>query len=244
MDERLLIGDQRWSVDFAGWDQPLWVRGEAEGLLRPWTVADHLAALSVCALGGADGPTLDLGRFAQIVLDRCWSGAASGALDELALWWAAAPGAGEIDPAGWVSLGASRARLRRWSWLERGRALEATVRDEGLDAAALLAAEVESCVVETSDGLSPMALPAGPVLQALVHLNAPPALPPGLGRTTLRAAKALGWSPRQVLEAPAADMDLLLLLLDEAPSTPAAPPIPSGLAAHPDSVTIVFGGGA
>ncbi len=228
------------SLDFRGWDRPLDVETPAgRGTLRPWTLAAHLPALAAATGPGEGAPVLDDTAFAEAVLATCWEGPAAEGLDALALWWSAAPGAGGPDAEGWIGLGEHRARLRPWSWLERGRALSRFVSDRGLDVAGYLAAQVQRCVVALEPAGPWEALPAGPVLAAIVELHRPPELPPELARDTLRAARALGWAPGKVLSAPSPEIDLLLRLLDTVEPTRAPSPAPvSGLAAYPDAVVI------
>lgn len=243
----LQLDGATWNLRFQGWDAPLGVEtADGFGWLRPWTLALHLPALASATRPGDDGPALDEVAFAKAVLAACWPAGAAEELIPLALWWAAAPGASGPDRDGWLALGDRRARLEPWSWGARAAALAAAVGEDGLDLARWLACQIEASVVQVEPaGADPLELPAGPVLAALVALHTPPRIPEAVAAQTLRAARALGWTPGRVLAAPSPEIDLLLQLLDgEATEplawspAPAAGPVWTGLAAWPDAIVI------
>ena len=220
--------------------------------LRPWSLADHLAALDRHAYHDGRAPRLVPDGLAREVLARTCARPlapdAAAELAPLALWWAT--GAGEDAPP--------PPALRPWSSRARARALD-TCCDP--DTGALQVGRyLHAMVTATSDGaLDPDALhgaAAMAALDAVVRLNAPPehlSEGPGsdeLARATLRLGRALGWTPAQVWAAPAREVDALLALLERieapprpTPPRPAPPPAHRGLAAYPDAVVIEVGDG-
>ncbi len=236
-------------LDFEGWDRPLRAHGPAgEGVLAPWTLGRHLPVLGAVARVGDEALELDEALLIDAVLEACWRGPDLEGLDELALWWAASPGAALPDREGWLELGQGRVQLRPWTFRERALALARATDEHGLNVVEYMTLQLDDCVGR--GGLvSWRDLPAGPVLAALVALHRAPILPAGVGAQVLRAARALGCLPGVILAAPAAEIDLLLGLLDgeEAPAPRplprgAAPPL-SALASQPDAEVILFAEG-
>ncbi|MCY1021003.1 hypothetical protein [Pyxidicoccus sp. MSG2] len=234
--------------------------------LRSWSFEEHLRALDRHASADEQGLRFDAGGFARDVLRD--SGVPAPLDEELApvaLWWATtggyAPGSG-VQADGWVRAGSVRARLRPWTFAERSRALSEslTPRTGGgqelslerylraMLSASVVALEPPGLELMMLDGATTAAL-----LEVAVALNdsgerdedrrmkAADADGQKLARTTLRLCKALGWTPSQVWETPAAEVDRLLALLEVAePSAPVSAPVrraPS-LADHPDAVII------
>ncbi|MFE8599106.1 hypothetical protein [Archangium violaceum] len=225
----------------------------------------YLAALDRHVYVGAEGLSFDPGAFSREVLEHSGVPVALFAeLSPLALWWAAAgSGAGPRAPTsdGWVDVGSARVQLRPWTWVRRGRALSASVstRDDGTRALSLeryLREMLSASVVATDPSAFSLESLSGPetaaLIDAAVAMNIPGERledqlsrshePEGqaLAHLTLRLCKALGWTPSQVWETPAAEVDRLLSLLDvvEVPAPAAALAGASGLASHPDAVVI------
>ncbi|HJS84938.1 MAG TPA: hypothetical protein VJ779_05720 [Acetobacteraceae bacterium] len=240
---------------FAGFAQPLEVAlpdGETV-LLRPWPYHAHIAALSESLFAGEAGLMLDAPYFASRVLS--WSGVPSArlaALAPLALWWAA--GGEDEKGAEPGDLGSSCVTLRPWSERERLAALLAARQAGTFDAPAYLDRMVRASVA----GFTPAArledidsLATARLLDAVVALNAPDlAADPLLGggaeaaeaaRAILSLCRALGWTPAQILAAPAVEIDRMrhLLMLAEPARAPRQLSRPR-LADRPDAVVIQF----
>ncbi len=239
---------------FAGFAQPLEVvlpDGEPVSL-RPWPYRAHMAALSESLFAGDAGLMLDTQYFASRVL--AWSGVPPGhltALAPLALWWAAG-GKGEaaVDSC---DLGTIQVALRPWSERERLAALLSARHGDTFDAPAYLDQMVRASVagftpaarLDDLDSHATMRL-----LDAVVALNAPDlAADPLLdGVDTAEAAsalialcRALGWTPAQILAAPAVEIDRMRHLLTLAESGRAHPRVHRPrLAEYPDAVVIQF----
>ncbi|WP_169307507.1 hypothetical protein, partial [Chitiniphilus eburneus] len=233
--------------------------------LPPWTYRQHLAALRECVTVDGDGAALDNRRLAAAVLATGnLPDAARDACLALALWWASgADTASETELRdGRIDLDGIPAQLAPWTEGQRAQALgeclvgedaegvwfdavgyldrmaRATLREpvpDTLHAAAtqrLLNAAVALNVVDPEDRTL---LGAGPAARETAQ-------------RTLRACRALGWTPSQVWAAPAAEIErvLQLLALSETPPTTAARPAPAAalrrprLADHPDAFVIQF----
>jgi hypothetical protein len=261
------VDGRRFAGRFAGFGAPLDVLADpGEGrtvALRPWTYAEHLAALRACVRAGPGGLMLDTWRLAESVLahsgldpdEHAW-------LAPLALWWAGGGDAEEVDDASAadVDLGGGRhAIVREWSEGERLAAL-ARARmpgdeegDERLDAVGYLDAMVRRSLVtlapegslEALDSRATARLLARVVARNLPDAEADPllsgALPEAAARATLALCRRLGWTPAQVLAAPAAEVQRLQALLARE-AAPRAAPVSArrGLAAHPDAVVFSF----
>jgi hypothetical protein len=242
---------------FAGFAQPLEVRqpGQPPVSLRPWPYRAHMQALSESLFAGHGGLTLDGLYFASRVLG--WSGipdARLAALAPLALWWAA--GGDHETGSDPCDLGVSRVTLRPWSEGDRLAALRAVRRMHTFDAPAYLDRMVRASVAAFTPATQLDTLDShatARLLEAVVALNASdPAEDPLLGdgpdgaetaRTILALCRALGWTPAQVLAAPAVEIDRLRRLLALAEPVPApARSVRSRLADHPDAVIIRFEG--
>ncbi|NML13679.1 hypothetical protein [Azohydromonas caseinilytica] len=186
-----------------------------------------------------------------------------------ALWWAAG---GDEAPArlldGFGAIDGRLFELRRWTAGERQAALAAALQrhatesgdgdDVRFDAVTHLAALLRHGVVADPAEIDTLPLHwALPLIDLVVTLNQPPAADPLLGddeaarrlaERTLRLARALGWTPEQVLRTPAVELDRLLALLDReearargtatATAAPPAPPRRRRLADAPDAVLI------
>lgn len=244
-------------------------RGPAGALrLRPWTLADHLAALDTTTYLEGQAPRLDPARLAAAVLARTCDAqldaAAIAELTPLALWWAggAAPPA-RPDRDGALDLSCGRVRLRPWSSLARARALDRCLdpRTGALRIGSYLAQMIAASTTAPFDPLALAGDDAAALLDAVTAINTPAhdlASGPGsteLARNTVRLCRALGWTPGQVWATDAVELDRLLALLDrvEQPAPPAPvrrappprPPVAPGsrLAAFPDAVVIEVGDG-
>jgi hypothetical protein len=259
------VDGRRFAVRLGGPGEPMDVEvstGERARLI-PWRLDDHLDALDrhVDASGGA--MRFDHEGFAADVLAR--SGvppALAGELAPLALWWALGGEAGppEEPKEGWIEAGRVRAQVRRWTFAERERALDAsvTVRPDGgreFRLAEYLRKMLDASVValdppgrEALEGASAAArLDAVAALNAAGEREEDRLVGEGgergraLAVATLRICRALGWTPSQVWAAPAAEVDRLLAMLDAVDSsseTRAPPPRRPSLADHPDAVVI------
>ncbi|WP_164002675.1 hypothetical protein [Pyxidicoccus caerfyrddinensis] len=234
--------------------------------LRRWSFEEHLRALDRHASADEQGLRFDTEGFALDVLRDSGVPAPLGEeLAPVALWWATtggyAPGS-EVQADGWVRAGSVRARLRPWTFAERSKALSESLTPSAgggqelslerylraMLSASVVALEPSGLQLTMLDGATTAAL-----LDVAVALNnsgerdedrrmkAADADSQKLARTTLRLCKALGWTPSQVWETPAAEVDRLLALLEVAePSAPASAPVrrAPGLADHPDAVVI------
>jgi hypothetical protein len=207
---------------------------------------------------------LDSKTFARRVLAGCAvSDAIAGRFEPLALWWAS--GGGDLPkehaPAGdgWLALSSAMIRLRPWTAAERLKALAECVNEQGsgsrLDLVGYLEAMVSASIMEILPERSIDELDSGCIaalLESVSHLNAAetPALIGGLeapnaarlARVTLRLCGALGWTPSQVWNTPAPEVDRLIALLELVngwgdSEQPIGQPM-GGLASHPDAVVI------
>lgn len=273
--QEVRIDGRPYAVDPGAVGHPLRARvGVDEVVLPVWTWGDHRRALRRHLRAEADRLVLDETGYAHELLRH---GSVDPArweeLVPLALWWSAGA-AREADPSelpmrdGWVSLGGGvRARVRGWSWRERLTALRECMTEEGLhwsvDPLAIVERLVDTGVVEL-EGPEELAVSRLDALEVgLVHrllvvltrlsLPRPPAerepllADPRLAGAILALCRALRWTPSQVLEAPASEIDDLRALLGHEPAQPrvtAAAERPvrrGGLHAHPDAVVLVFG---
>jgi hypothetical protein len=199
--QTIIVDGLRWELDFAGFASSTRARSEAAELeLRPWSCAQHLAALRQHLRMGAGGLELDGSGYADAVLAnaeviRRASEGVEPLLRSLALWWASGivPGAptSELkpDPEGWLDLGRDRAaRLRAWTWGERLTAQrshlhEAEPSKTDFDPLGYLDALLRACVDElvdrtTGERLAIEALDQGAtrrLLAAVTALNHPDA---------------------------------------------------------------------
>jgi hypothetical protein len=241
---------------FNGFAKPLQVALPAGDMfaLQPWRYADHMAALRESLFGGDSGLILDSQYFASRVL------AASQipevhlpTLAPIALWWAA--GGEDPPPHEQRDLGTCRVTLRQWTEGERLAALRAAHHAGTFDAPLYLDRMVRASAVafapdsqlEQLDSLATARL-----LDAVVTLNVPdwsadPVLTGGdeEARALLELCRRLGWTPAQILAAPAPEVDRmrrLLELLDPAPQRIMR--TGGRLADHPDATVIQFGDGA
>lgn len=253
------------TMQFEGFSRPLVVAATDGGVvsLLPWTYAAHMAALRDSTVTATSGLILDRDGFAGHVLKH--SGLATAGRDwllALALWWAAG---GDEAPAvtapdGVVNLGAARARLRPWTEGERLGALGASLDRRGtagdwFDGVGYLDAMVRCSLVALEPPVALEALDSQAVarlLTAVTALNtAEPGrdplrsgvLPQAVVETTLELCRTLGWTPAQVLDTPAAEVQRLIELLR--PSAPRsmspARARPTGLAADPGATVFTFG---
>ncbi|WP_018747316.1 hypothetical protein [Chitiniphilus shinanonensis] len=232
--------------------------------LPPWTYRQHLAALRECVTVDGDGAALDSRRLADAVLATGdLPDTARDAAVALALWWAGgadtAPEAELRD--GWIDLDGVPAQLAPWTEGQRAQALgECLVGEDAegvwFDAVGYLDRMARATLRQPApDTLHAAATQR--LLNAVVALNvvdpedrtllgAGPAARETAQRT-LRACRALGWTPSQVWAAPAAEIErvLQLLALAETPPAssrpaPAAAPRRPRLADHPDAFVIQF----
>ncbi|WP_257456338.1 hypothetical protein [Archangium lipolyticum] len=262
------VDGKTFSVHFEGPDERV-VRVDTRSgecvHLRRWRFDEHLRALDRHAWADERGLRFDHEGFSRDVLrDSGVPDPLHEELASLALWWATGgdrePASG-VGPDGWLRIGTLRARLRPWTFSERSRAMGASLtarpdgtRELGLERylRAMLAASVvalDPAGVELSmlDGATTAAL-----LDVVVALNtagerdedkkmrASDAEGQALARLTLLLCRTLGWTPSQVWEAPAAEIDRLLAILavtEASAPAPVAPRTP-GLADHPDAVVI------
>jgi hypothetical protein len=232
--------------------------------LGRWNFDAHLGALDRHAGVDAQGLRFDAEGFAWEVMRGL--GVPPALMEELApvaLWWAASGGY-DASPGlradGWLRAGSVRARLRPWTFAERSRALgESTVALAGggqeFRLERYLRRMLGASIVEMEPAGVELSMLDGPTTAALLdgvlalndsagrdedsRLKATDADSQRMARVTLRLCKALGWTPTQVWETPAAEIDRLLALLDVA-EPPARAPVrrtPS-LADHPDAVVI------
>ncbi|AKQ66590.1 hypothetical protein A176_003502 [Myxococcus hansupus] len=234
--------------------------------LGRWSFDAHLAALDRHASVNAQGLHFNAEGFAREVLCGLEVPAAyQTELAPVALWWAAVGGyetSAGVQEDGWLRAGSVRARLRPWTFAERSQALsESTHPSEGGGKAfnlerylrrmlqtSLVSLEPAGMALSMLDGATTSALLEGALFlndtggrDEDVRLKAADADSQAFARVTLRLCKSLGWTPSQVWETPAAEIDRLLTLLEMTePSAPAQRPAqraPS-LADHPDAVVI------
>nr|WP_294518350.1 hypothetical protein [uncultured Rhodopila sp.] len=238
---------------FNGFAEPLTVVQPAGGTfaLLPWRYADHMAALRQSLFLGDHGLLLDSQYFASRVLGA--SGIAEAhlpALAPIALWWA---GGGEDAPPHEADdLGTCRATLRPWTEAERLAALRAASRAGSFDPPLYLDRMVRASALAFApemqlDRLDSLA--TARLLDAVARLNMPdPADDPLLSggaeeaRAMLALCRALGWTPAEILAAPAAEIDRMRRLLALAEPAPQRAARPGGrLADFADATVIRFG---
>ena len=272
MDD-VVIDGHRFEVALGEGGQPLRARvddGELE--LPAWTWDDHVDALRH-HLDVIDGRlVLDEAGYARRVLARAGTPQEQDArLTPLALWWAAGAGrvvASRPAPNEWIDLGGgARAKIRVWSFRERMTVLRQCLeyRDDEpfIDPLVLVERLLRDGVLAlecpAGQGINDLGrLDAGAVqglLSALTEYSMPGASAvddallddPALASQVLRVCKAMGWTPSQVLEAPAGEVDAIVALLGPADAPVAKPrraPLRSSrLHDQPDAMVLVFGEG-
>lgn len=197
--QTLVIDEQTFEIEFAGFSQPLRARLRGDDSssieLRPWRCIDHLGQLRAALRLGRDGLELDAERYADGVMTNAAAGAGPESLRGLALWWASGRDPNEqrepdlrVDGDGWVALDDGTAtKLRAWTWGERltaGRQhlhVEPDEHDDALefDVVDYLVAMLERCVVELRGAARSWteldAQASRRLLAALVDLNHPDA---------------------------------------------------------------------
>lgn len=244
-------------TDFTGFGAPMMARAASEKQVRlePWTLQAHLLALAECVVPTQQGLGLDAWKFSREILEHSRVDAS---LHEdfapLSLWWASGGQTvrAEALGGGWYKCGAMLARLRPWTSGERFIALSrCQLASEGgisFNLSAYLEAMLEASVAELPPPrllaeLNPSEMHA--LLDAVIALNIPDhsttAIPesPEANRLVLRLCQILGWTPSQVLAAPAAEMDRLLALIGRVESDKPRPPSrQQGLSSYPDAVII------
>lgn len=206
-----------YDLDYDGHDQPLAARAAGGAVIRlaPWRLDQHLRALGHAARASGGELSLDAAAYAEQVLGDAELLAQWG---PLALWWAAGAGDAAVSPA---------CSLRPWTLLERAGAVQAALDPETgrFDTGRFLSLLLAACV-RWNGGTDPRTLPiaqGGPLLATACRLCAPePLLPPAvddpaLRELTMRVCAALGWSPAQVWQADAVEIDRIVALLDRAP---------------------------
>ncbi len=260
----VVIDECAFPVSFRGFQEPMEVR-VADGAVvefLPWTCAQHLAALDRHLGAVAEGLQFDAKAFSQEILSASGvPGRVTEELMPLALWWAAG---GEEKPPeavadGTLPVGKARFRLRPWTSGERLQALAANLNSDANGTPVFRVAGYLMAMLRASATvLEPAGTPleemdsqtTAALIAAVVNLNVPKAwdeevtarLAAGSQETavnTLRLCRALGWTPSQVWNTPAPEVDRLLALLDHvAPHSPPAQRRAPGLADHPDAVII------
>lgn len=223
-------------------------------VLQPWRYADHMAALRQSLFCGDSGLILDSQYFASRVL------AASQipevhlpTLAPIALWWAA--GGEDQPPHDEGDLGTCRVTLRQWTEGERLAALRAAHHAGTFDPPLYLDRMVGASAVAFApeselDQLDSLA--TARLLAAVVTLNVPDAAADPLltggeeeARAMLALCRRLGWTPAQILAAPAAEVDRMRRLLELVDPAPQRIMRTGGrLADHRDATVIQFGGSA
>ncbi|WP_255991706.1 hypothetical protein [Chitinolyticbacter albus] len=259
------VAGSAWSLQHQGGASSLAItspEGECY-TLQPWTYAAHLAALRNCVTVSAQGATLDHAGFAEAVLTHSDVPVErQQQLAAIALWWASGADAAATPDAepGWLDLDGAAARLLPWSEGQRGQALAACLVDSDedgawFDAVGYLDRMTRATVRELAPAQAIDALPAAAtqrLLDATVALNvvadedrALLAAGPAARETaqrTLRACRALGWTPSQVWAAPAVEIERLLQLVALVETSEPARRAPvvrkPRLADHPDAFVI------
>jgi hypothetical protein len=259
---RITIDTRVYTLTFNGFDASLHAAAPSGACveLQPWPLGEHLAALDSCVLAGSEGLGLDAEQFASRVLAH--SGVPPGMRQEflpLALWWAS--GGGEADKMetngdGVYVIGSHRLRLRPWTGGQRAAAVSRCQTEEGagrlrFNLGAYLHAMLAASVIPLppDDALERLDSGMGAaLLQAVLRLNVvnpdegegSPLYAPDAARKTLRLCRELGWTPSQVWDTPAAELDRLELLLAQAYTEASVPGIPrrAALTDHPDTVVI------
>ncbi|WP_148717127.1 hypothetical protein [Chitinolyticbacter meiyuanensis] len=259
------VAGSAWSLQHQGGASALAITS-SEGecyTLQPWTYAAHLAALRSCVTVSLQGATLDHAGFAEAVLAGSDVPVArQQELAAIALWWASGADEPAVNPAeaGWLDLDGTAARLQPWSEGERGQALAECLIDSDedgawFDAVGYLDRMTRATVQELAPPQAIDTLHAAAtrrLFDATVALNvvaeedrALLAAGPVARETalrTLRACRALGWTPSQVWAAPAVEIERLLQLMAVVERPEPAPRASASrkprLADHPDAFVI------
>lgn len=249
-----------YTLDFTGFEHPMNARlaDYPRVSFQPWRFGEHLQALSVCLTVTADGLDLNETAFSRhILLINQIPSEWHDAYAPLALWWASGGGAQPVALAdGRYQLTNIQARLRPWCYAERLAALAKCQQTASggaqFDVIAYLLAMLRHSLVELQppQALEALDSAAGTaLLAAVIALNIHGASPafsallnaPHAAANLLKLCRALGWTPSQVLAAPAPEMDLMLALIERvdnaSPSSPATAAA-QGMASHPDAVVI------
>lgn len=268
----LVIEGQRARVTSSGANESLRATvGEREVELAPWTWADHLAALRRHLRADGGRLTLDEEGYAREVLRGApLDDEARASLVPMALWWAAGAGRHTApstpDPAGWVHLSTGlRARVRAWSWRQRLAAMRDCVEADGdahvVDPLRLIELLLATTLIELEHPDTGRVLALGSLDAAVMHellavltkLSMPSPdhadeawhHDPAIAKQVLRLCGALGWTPSQVLDASAAEIDMVRWLLEHGEARGPAPSRrrASRLHDHPDAMVLEFAEG-
>ncbi len=248
-----------------------WRYGQHIAALRQCVQADagqialDADAFADCVLADSK---IDPALFPQLRRHALWwaAGGVEGAEGDGADYEAADDeGRAGMDNAGWQALGGCRARLQPWRERERMAALLACLNapddaSQRFDVAGYLDCMVRQSVLQLEPPLALETLDSRAtrrLLAAVVACNvAEPVLDPQLATReaalrVLRICQGLGWTPSQVWAAPAAEIDRLLVLLDQVnqanPANPANQPgakpaqaARPSMADRPDAIVIMI----
>ncbi|MCH9683414.1 MAG: hypothetical protein K0V04_18400 [Deltaproteobacteria bacterium] len=269
----VIVGERHYEVELSASGDAL--RARYEGLqveLPLWTGARHLDALRRHVTPGPDGLVLDAtGYAAELLGDAGVEPEQWPDLTPLALWWSARPELAQAhDDEGWVTLPCgTRARVRECSWRAR---IEAARRgltgDDGvrtIDPVAVLDRVLEHVVVDVEPeargaqaGRGLASASFGRLATAVLDRVAPQTRPESLpddregadsARRVLDVCRALGRTPSEVLEMPAAEIDLVEALMERSSPTTRATSVAAPSRTHaplhdaPDAFVITFGDG-
>jgi hypothetical protein len=248
-------------TDFTGFHTPMTahIDNQASVSFQPWRLANHLRALGLCMVVSKDGLSLNHLALSQLVLQFNQIPEPLHAIyAPLALWWASGANTLPVLVSNdYYQLGSVHAKLRAWSCAERLSALANSKQESAqgthFDLVAYLNAMLVACVVSIENNLTLDELDSAAssaLLTAITALNIRGTKASDdyllasktAVATTLRLCRALGWTPTQIMATPAAEIDLILALLDsgvETTTPPVSNTLPSrSLAAYPDAIVI------
>ena len=253
------IDSLSYHTNFTGFQNTMnaYVANQPVVSFQPWQLGAHLLALSNCLIISANGLGLNHQAFSyQILLHNNIPESVHAVYAPLALWWASG---GNTVPiiisADYYQLGNIRAKLRPWSCAERLLALAHCKKEskQGTDfeLAAYLSMMINVCVVTIDNDLKLDEVDSASscaLLSAVIALNIRSANPVDesllnskeAAQLNLRLCRALGWTPSQIMATPAAEIDLIVALLDklEGGKPTKSRMSASKLTAYPDAVVI------
>lgn len=264
------IDDQVYPVQFQGFAVPMQAQAADKTIVTflPWTYREHLLALEESLTIDSSQTLLDAEHFSLIVMKR--SRIPESYFQEfkpLALWWASGMNdlftPEEVNDNSEIDLGPVKVTLSPWTRAEQlsglNTSLKRNEKEISIEVIQYLDAMVHSTIKSfssdfdlqelDSQGISQLLPAVVAINQSCTHLpetlvNNDSDVSSRQVNDTLKICSRLGWTPSQVWNTPAREIDHLLRLIDlqSHPDSykPNRQPSGSKLAAFPDAEVIHF----